>query len=97
MLTTTRVNSAGHVSPWSTPTTDQVMDVLKGDLSSDGYYRPAAHWALAIFDQPDFIEDLSIDAKRELLELIASNPGTRYQHIYNHVRDTVADIVEQEK
>ena len=92
----TRFNGAGWM-PTREPTLDEVLSVLEGKTAEDGQHRNASEWALVIFDYPDFIEDMPVDAKTQLLELITNNKGARYSAIRNYVVDAVDAILEESK
>lgn len=94
-----RTADAG-TQPWDPkplpPTShEQAMEVLAGRQFEDNNYRNACQWALIVFDYPDFVADMPVDAKRQLFELVMANPGTRYQALYNYVSNTVRDIVTE--
>jgi hypothetical protein len=72
----------------------QAMDVLAGREREDNNYRNGPQWALMVFDDPEFIADMPVDAKRQWLELAAQNPGTRYNALYNYVSEAVKSITE---
>lgn len=90
----TRTGGVGWM-PARRITTDEAMQVLRGIIPEDGQCRNACQWALNIFDQPDFVEDMPIDAKRQLFELVANNPGTRYSALFSYVRDQVSVMVDE--
>lgn len=94
-LQETRTGGAGWL-PTTPSTVDEVMSVLEGNTVEDSRHRNACQWALMVFDCPDFVEDMPIDAKRQLLELVAHAKGTRYAAIRNYVVDTVDVILEDD-
>jgi len=90
-----RLNGAGWM-PTRPSTTEEVMRVLEGTAVEDGAHRNACQWSLILFDYPDFVADMPIDAKRQLFELIANNKGTRYEAIRNYVVDAIDAILEED-
>lgn len=76
-------------------TPEQAMDVIGGRAVEDNHYRNACQWALILFDYPDFVGDMPVDAKRQLFELIENNRGTQYAAIRNYVAEAVEDIVRE--
>ena len=91
----TRTGGVGWI-PARPTTTHEVMSVLEGTTVEDGAHRNACQWSLILFDYPDFVADMPIDAKRQLFELIANNKGTRYAAIRNYVIDAVESILEDD-
>lgn len=81
--------------PLDPVTPEQAMDVIGGRTPEDNQYRNACQWSLILFDTPDFIADMPVDAKRQLCELIENNRGTRYAAIHNYMLDAVKDIVRE--
>lgn len=95
MLELEETRTGGVWLPVRPITTDEAMQVLADDIPEDGQHRNACAWAIAVFDYPDFISDMPIDAKRQLLKLIARNPAARYSAIHSYLRDQVDVMVDQ--
>lgn len=89
-----QVGGAGWM-PLLEVTPQQAMDVIGGRIPEDSQYRNACQWGLILFDSDDFIEDMPIDAKRQMLELVENSRGTRYAAARNYLLDAVKAITEE--
>lgn len=82
------------VEPKANPDVNLVVDVLAWRTSSDRDWNDADHWTRQL-DECDFFTDLTPKMKRQILALVAQNPGTAFNDVFNHMAAIIEDIIEE--
>lgn len=83
------------VEPKVNPRVREVVDVLAERVSSDRDWNDAEYWSSQI-DGADFFTDLTPKMRRQILTLVAKNPGTVYHDVFNHLAAIVEDLVKED-
>lgn len=94
--TETRTGGVGWM-PTRPSTLEEVLSVIGGRTVEDSRCRNACQWALIVFDYPDIIADMPVDAKRQFLELVENAKGTRYAALRNYFVDAVDAILTEDE
>lgn len=84
------------VEPAANPRVRIVVDVLAERTGSDQDWNDAGYWSRRL-DDSDFFTELTPTMKRQILALVARNPGTAYHDVYNHMESIIEDLVEEDE
>lgn len=84
------------VEPVLDPRVRVVVDVLAERTGSDCDWNDAAYWSRRL-DDSDFFKELTPTMKRQILVLVARNPGTVCHNVFSHMTDLIDDLTKEDE